>query len=60
VINVNKVIDWVNKLETDEIIHKIVGSNVDIDKIIQQLLESRKSYGLKIQEIVKRLERMSK
>jgi chorismate mutase len=52
----NKVIAWVNTYTVDEIVEKILSSNVNIDGAILQLLEARKEIGLKIQDVIKRLE----
>lgn len=52
----NKIVDYINKYEIDNIVTKIKQQHHDTNDIIAQLVQSRTDYGLKVTYIIQKLE----
>ncbi len=51
-----KTVKYISETSVDEMIKQIVSKQSDIDKVIEAVKASRTEYGLKVQELIKRLE----
>lgn len=51
-----KTIKYICDTSVDEMVKKVLDNKADIDHVIEAAKESRKEYGLKVQEFIERLE----
>ena len=51
-----KTIKYICDTSVDEMVEKVLGNKADINHVIEVAKESRKEYGLKVQEFIERLE----
>lgn len=51
-----KTIKYISETSVDEMIKQIFSKQSDINKVIESAKASRTEYGLKVQELIKRLE----
>ncbi len=51
-----KTIKYISETSVDEMVKQIVSKQSDISKVIEAAKQSRTEYGLKVQELIKRLE----
>lgn len=50
-----KTIKYISETPVDEMIAKVMENNLDVNHVKQAALESRKEYGLKVQELIDKL-----
>lgn len=55
-LNKSKTIKYICDKSVDDIVNDVISKKWDIVNVIESSLESRKEYGLKVEELVKKLE----
>ncbi|PYE51557.1 hypothetical protein DFQ00_102351 [Paenibacillus barcinonensis] len=51
-----KTVKCISETSVDEMVRQIVSKQSDINKVIESAKASRTEYGLKVQELIERLE----
>ncbi len=51
-----KTIKYISETSVDEMVNQIVSKQRDLGNVIEAAKESRTEYGLKVQELIERLE----
>ncbi len=55
-MNRYKTIKYICETEIDEMVRRVLDRKSDINHVIEAAKESRKEFGLKVQELIERLE----
>lgn len=55
-MNRYKTIKYICETEIDEMVKRVFERKSDINQVIEAAKESRKEFGLKVQELIERLE----
>lgn len=58
-MNTSKTIKYIVDTPVDEMVRRIKEQGMDIEKVISSSLQSRKEYGLKVQQLIDELKKES-
>lgn len=54
-----KTIKYIVDTSVEDMVRNVIENKLDVNHVIQAALESRKEYGLKVQEFIERLGELS-